>query len=142
MAEEEPKDEGTDWRAKYEAMRDHAREWERKAKANQGEGDELERARAEAKQAKDELERLKGEASLREARAKVSKETGVPAEFVVGDDEESMTKFAKALADHYKPRTAPKVSGAGKVPATDGAADELSAKRDLARRIFGNNEQE
>lgn len=39
----------------------------------------------------------------RELRGKVSKETGVPAELIVGDDEESMTAFAQSVVGLMKP---------------------------------------
>lgn len=39
----------------------------------------------------------------RELRGKVSKETGVPAELIVGDDEESMTAFARLVVGLMKP---------------------------------------
>lgn len=39
----------------------------------------------------------------RELRGKVSKETGVPAELIVGDDEESMTAFARSVVGLMKP---------------------------------------
>ena len=41
--------------------------------------------------------------AVRELRGKVSKETGVPAELIVGDDEESMTAFAQSVVGLMKP---------------------------------------
>ena len=41
--------------------------------------------------------------AVRELRGKVSRETGVPAELIVGDDEESMTAFARSLVGLMKP---------------------------------------
>lgn len=41
--------------------------------------------------------------AVRELRGKVSKETGVPAELIVGDDEESMTAFARSVVGLMKP---------------------------------------
>lgn len=40
--------------------------------------------------------------AVRELRGKVSKETGVPAELTVGDDEESMTAFARSVVGLMK----------------------------------------
>ena len=36
--------------------------------------------------------------AVRELRGKVSRETGVPADLIAGDDEESMTAFARSVA--------------------------------------------
>lgn len=41
-----------------------------------------------------------------ELRGKVSRETGVPAELIVGDDEESMTAFARSVGRSLDEATA------------------------------------
>ena len=44
--------------------------------------------------------------AVRELRGKVSRETGVPAELIVGDDEESMTAFARSVGRRLDEATA------------------------------------
>ena len=63
---------------------------------------ELEKAREESAKAIDELNALKAEKARSELRQKVSKETGVPADLISGDDEEAMTANAKAIAEYAK----------------------------------------
>ena len=63
---------------------------------------ELEKAREESARAIDELNALKAEKARSELRQKVSKETGVPADLISGDDEEAMTANAKAIAEYAK----------------------------------------
>lgn len=41
--------------------------------------------------------------AVRELRGKVSKETGVPAELIAGEDEESMAAFAQSVVGLMKP---------------------------------------
>lgn len=67
---------------------------------------ELEKAREESARAIDELNALKAEKARSELRQKVSKETGVPASLVNGDDEDSMTANAKAIAEYARTATA------------------------------------
>jgi alanyl-tRNA synthetase len=137
-----------DWEAKYREERKYARMWEERAKTNKSAADELEKlkesekselekAQDEARKAQAALDALKKSAETDKLKAKVASETGVPAEFIVGDDEEDMREYAKKLAEHFKPATAPKVGGAGKVPRERGAADINDAKRELAREMFG-----
>lgn len=91
---EPPAEGGTDWKAM-------ARKWERLAKSNSEKAtaydelqeqskSELQRAREKAKGAEDELAELKAKAELAETRARVAKESGVPAELIFGADEGEM----------------------------------------------------
>lgn len=137
-----------DWEAECMKWKAHAREQEKRAKANKAAADELEqlkeseksaleKAQDEAKRAQDALAALKKSTEADKLKAKVASDTGVPAEFIVGDDEEQMREYAKKLAEHFKPATAPKVAGAGKVMREKGSADIDEAKRQLARQMFG-----
>lgn len=111
--QEEPTAEGgTDWKAM-------ARKWERLAKSN-----------SEKATAYDELA---------ETRAKVAKDTGVPAELISGDDEESMRAFAEAVAKWGKPSSAPRTRKPGSFSADAGDGRD-AAKRELARQLFGSGE--
>lgn len=111
--QEEPTAEGgTGWKAM-------ARKWERLAKSN-----------SEKATAYDELA---------ETRAKVAKDTGVPAELISGDDEESMRAFAEAVAKWGKPSSAPRTRKPGSFSADAGDGRD-AAKRELARQLFGSGE--
>ena len=60
-----------------------------------------------------ELDGLKASNAARDMRAKVSKETGVPAELLTGDDEESCTAQAQMILEYAKPGSYPAVKDGG-----------------------------
>ena len=69
--------------------------------------------------------------------AKVAQEKGVPASLIVGDDEESMSKWADDMLAAFKKPPAPKVEKPGSFPKpSDGDKSEL---RDFTRQLLGNN---
>lgn len=136
-----------DWEAKYREAMKHARTWEKRATDNQKAADklkeleeadktELQKALDAQKEAEDKLAALEKGAELEKARAKVASETGVPAEFVVGDDEDSMREYAERLAKHYKDDPAPSVPQAGSFGRRSKGDPEEEAKRELAKQIF------
>ena len=153
MAEEnepvQPQSEGgepqpeTDWKAE-------ARKWERRSKENAEKAraydelqeqskTELQRAREQAAAYKKQVDDMNAKAETDAARAKVARETGVPAELIAGDDEDSMRAFAKAVADWGKPSSAPRIKKPGSF-ANDAGDAKDAAKRELARRMFGSAE--
>ena len=99
--------DGTDWQAKYEAMREHMRDWEKKAKANQSAADELEKlkteqmseqekANARAEKAEAELAELKAAAQRAQDAQDIANAYGVPLwmlQFCA--DGEAMEAFAR-----------------------------------------------
>ena len=125
-----------DYKALYEAEKKHSREWEKKAKANRTAAAALEEANNANKTAEDQIADLKKRLDDKEKEekrskiaAKVAQEKGVPASLIVGDDEESMSKWADdMLAAFEKPGSFPKPS--------DGDKSEL---RDFTRQLLGNN---
>lgn len=101
----------TDWKAE-------ARKWERRSKENADKAKaydelqeqsktELEKAREQAASYKRQVDELNAKAERDAARAKVAKDTGVPAELISGDDEDSMRAFAEAVAKWGKPSAGP-----------------------------------
>jgi chromosome segregation ATPase len=89
-------------REKYADYDDLAKKAKAYDEAQEAAKTELEKAREESAKAIDELNALKAEKARSELRQKVSKETGVPADLISGDDEESMTASAQAIADYAK----------------------------------------
>ena len=101
----------TDWKAE-------ARKWERRSKENADKAKaydelqeqsktELQRAQEQAASYKRQVDELNAKAERDAVRAKAAKDTGVPAELVAGDDEESMRAFAEAVAKWGKPPAGP-----------------------------------
>lgn len=144
----ETENEKVDWQAKYKEMKEHMRTWESRAKDNEkaaqelkklkdAEKSELEKAQEEAKNAKAALDALEKSAKLDKLKAKVASDVGIPAEFIIGDDEENMREYAQKLAEHFKVKPAPNVSSAGKFARNAQEDDLESAKRQLAKQMFG-----
>lgn len=108
--------------ADYEELKKRAEKAEKlQAKLD---GIEIERKEAERKA---EIDRI---------RAKVSEETGVPADLIAGEDEESMSAFAKAVGDYAKP-TAPNVGNAGSF---DTGASGRSDMSQFVSQLLGDNQ--
>ena len=98
-----------DYKALYEAEKKHSREWEKKAKANRTAAAALEEANNANKTAEDQIADLKKRLDDKEKEekrskiaAKVAQEKGVPASLIVGDDEESMSKWADDMLAAFK----------------------------------------
>ena len=127
-------------RAQAKAVEKFADYDELKAKA--AKFDEAEAAQmSDLEKAKKEVEELKAAAAkrdeadrVRDLRAKVSKATGVPADLIIGADEESMTAFAKSVAEFAKKPSAPIVKESGKHVETK---PEDSGFREIARMLAG-----
>ena len=133
----------TDWKAE-------ARKWEKRSKENAEKAraydklqeqskTELQKAQEEAAAYKRQVDDLNAKAEADAARAKVARDTGVPAELIAGDDEDSMRQFAEAVAKWGKPSSAPRTRRPGSF-ANDAGESKDAAKRELARRIFGSDQ--
>lgn len=111
-------------------------------KAKAAKFDEAEAAQmSDLEKAKKEVEELKAAAAkrdeadrVRDLRAKVSKATGVPAELISGADEESMTAFAKSVAEFARKPSAPALKESGK---SASAKPEDNGFREIARMLAG-----
>ncbi|MCH4835310.1 heavy metal transporter [Bifidobacterium pseudolongum] len=129
--------------AKLEETTRHAREWENRAKANKAKADELEQLKTDHATTIKELDELKAYKTQAETDAartalakKVSDETGVPAELLIGDDEESMRDYASRLDQyaHPKPQGLP---NQGSQPKGTANVGDLKAKETI-NRMFDN----
>ena len=96
---------------------------------------------SDLEKAKKEVEELKAAAAKRDEadrvrglKAKVSKATGVPADLISGADEESMTAFAKSVAEFAKKPSAPKLEESGR---SASAKPEDNGFREIVRMLAG-----
>lgn len=140
---EEPNGEEPDYKALYEEEKAHARKWEKQAKANRAAADELAKAQEAGKSAEQKIADLEMRLDQKEKAekraklaAKVAEEKGVPADLIVGDDEDSMNEFADRMLKHFQKKPAPKVDKPGKFDRGDGKED--SEMRGYARQLLGN----
>lgn len=89
-------------REKYADYDDLAKKAKAYDDAQEAAKSELEKAQEAAAAAKAEADALRAEKAHAQLVAKVSAATGVPASLISGDDEESMTATAKAIAEFAK----------------------------------------
>lgn len=89
-------------REKYADYDDLAKKAKAYDEAQEAAKSELEKAQEAAAAAKAEADALRAEKAHAELVAKVSAATGVPASLISGEDEESMTATAKAIAEFAK----------------------------------------
>ena len=117
----------------YDDLKAQAAKWDEK---EEGEKSDLQKAQEHIRELEDAAAKRDASDKLKAAREKVAKETGVPAELISGDDEESMTEFAQAVAKYAKKPVAPNADGAGRFNAGDdgGKDSDLSA---FASQLFG-----
>ena len=76
---------------------------------------ELQKAQDRAAKAEKDLADLKAAEALRESRAKVSAETGVPSELLTGENEEACKEQAKKILEFAKTKGYPTVRDGGEV---------------------------
>lgn len=97
---------------------------------------ELEKANEKTAKLEKELEDLKKQGTIAEARAKVSKDTGVPVECLLGEDEETCKAQAEAILKFAKPSGYP---GAKKDTPnhTNSSSNGNDAMREFAHQFFG-----
>lgn len=134
---------GEDWKARYEAAVSESRKWERRAKANEAATEQLAALERDGKSAADRIaeyeERLgaaERERKRSEVAEKVAKDKGVPADLLVGDDEEAMAAYADRLLAWGTPPAAPKVENPGGFSRDAASGDEelLGFARELLGR--------
>lgn len=76
-------------------------------------GEDLKAAQERAQALQTELDGLKAANTLRDMRASVAKETGVPADLLTGETEEACKTQAQSILDFAKPGTYPAVKDGG-----------------------------
>lgn len=130
-----------DYKALYEAAKANSRKWEKQAKANKGAASALGEANKAKKSADEKIAELEKRLDAKEkaerrakAAAKVAQEKGVPADLIVGDDEESMAEWADKMLAAFKTKPAPRVEKPGSFDKGGEGGDE--ALRDFAKCLL------
>ena len=134
-----------DYKALYEAAKANSRKWEKQAKANKDAAAALGEANQAKKTADEQIAELtkrlddKEKAEQRtKIAAKVAQEKGVPADLIVGDDEESMAEWADKMLAAFKTKPAPRVEKPGSFAKDDGK--DRTELRDFASALLGNKQ--
>lgn len=132
-------EETTDWKAKYEEAIKHSRKWEDRSKANKDAAtklEELENENAEKAKKLEELEKYKAEMEHKTEReqllAKVSNDTGIPADLIAGDTEEEMRQWAQKVDTYLHP----KPKGLHNLGSTPQHEDVQEKHRSYMRQLF------
>ena len=148
--EGQPNGEEPDYKALYEEAKAqaeeakaHSREWEKRAKDNKNAAKQLEQAQQAGKTAEERIADLTKRLDAKEkaeerakVAAKVAEEKGVPADLLMGDDEEAMSAYADKLLKHFQKKPASSVDKPGSFPR---GSDGGSSKRDFIHQLFGND---
>lgn len=122
--------------AKYAGFDELKKKAEAYDAAEEANKSELQKAQEQAAALKKQVDTMTQEKKLREIREKVSKDTGVPASMLYGDDEETCKAQAKAILEFKKPGSYPGVKK--DKPQTSGSdAGKQAAMRDFAHQLFG-----
>ncbi len=114
--------------ADYEMLKEKAEKFDAAEEASKT---ELQKATERADALQKQLDRLNSEAKIREIRDKVSKETGIPADMLYGDDEETCKEQAEKIIN-FKPGTYPST----KEIRDGGEVTKLDAKSGATRDQF------
>ena len=101
--------------ADYDDLKAKAEKYDASVEANKS---ELQKAQEQAEKYKKELDGLKKAESVRTLREKVSKETGVPASLLTGENEEDCKAQAEAIMKFANPDAYPAVKDNGEVHGT------------------------
>lgn len=117
--------------ADYDDVKAKLKEFEDKAAAGQT---DVEKLAALVNEYKGKFDAQEKAAVTDKARAKVAQSTGAPASLIVGDDEESMKRFAESVAAFAKKPAAPVAPDAGESSSGTKAGD--SAMRDFVRGLI------
>lgn len=111
----------------YEEIKAKAAKFDEAEEANKS---ELQKAMERANNLEAELNGLKKSEEIRQTREKIATETGIPANLLTGDTEESCKAQAEAIKAFATPNY-PKVKDSGEVPKTSSG----NAKTDFAEYL-------
>lgn len=99
--------------ADYDALKAKAEQFDAAQEAGKT---ELQKAQEKAARLQTQLDALTKANGLREMRAKVSKDTGVPEELLIGETEEACTEQANAILKFANPGAYPNIRDGGEPP--------------------------
>lgn len=111
--------------ADYDALKSKAAQFDAAEEAGKT---ELQKANEKNASLQAQLEQLTRANTLRDLRAKISAETGVPAELLNGETEETCKAQAAAILKFAKPGGYPAVRDGGEVHHTPDQADGVTAR--------------
>ena len=135
-----------DYKALYEEAKKHSREWEKRAKANKGAVEqwndtnaELNRAATKIAELSADLEKKESQLKHRQMAEKISKNTGIPADMLIGETEEDMSAWANKLDEYIKQKQRKELSikAAGKFEKI--GSNSQSSLEDFAKQLLGKN---
>lgn len=126
--------------ADYEDFKTKAAEYD---KLQESQKTEIQKAQEKAEKLQKKLEGMEKAGKIRDIRDKVSRDTGVPADLLTGEDEESCKTQAESILKFAKGSKYPGVKGSEhKTGSQTGGSSETEkeAYRELAGQIFGRKE--
>ena len=141
--EEHNEGDEPDYKALWEKEKANSRKWEKQAKSNKDAAERLAKVEEDGTSVEERISDLTKRLDEKERAeertkiaAKVAKDKGVPADLLVGDDEESMSAYADRMLEHFSPDAAPPVDKPGSFDHGDDKGD--SEMREYARQLMSN----
>jgi len=110
--------------ADYDSLKEKAAKFDEMEEANKS---ELQKANEKAEDLQKRLDALTKANEVRDLRAKVAKEYGVPESLLTAENEDSCIEQAKALVEYAKPTSYPQIKDSGTVPIGGGSTREKFA---------------
>lgn len=121
--------------ADYDSLKEKAGKYDEMQEQSKS---ELQKANEKNQALQKELDQLKKDGTVRQVKEKVAKDTGVPAELLTGEDEETCKKQAEAILKFAKPKSYPGTKGNRRNITEYHEKDD--AMREFAHQIFGKGE--
>lgn len=124
--------------ADYDSLKEKAGKYDEQQEANKT---ELQKANDKVTDLQKQLDAMKQAKNVDDIRAKVSKDTGVPANLLSGNDEETCKTQADAILKFAKPKSYPGTKRNNGTNNNAGSGDaDAEAWKDFANSIFGREE--
>lgn len=121
--------------ADYDSLKEKAGKYDEMQEKSKS---ELQKANEKNQALQKELDQLKKDGTVRQVKEKVAKDTGVPAELLTGEDEETCKKQAEAILKFAKPKSYPGTKESRRNITEHHEKDD--AMREFAHQIFGKGE--
>ena len=119
--------------ADYDTMKEKAAKFDASEEASKS---ELQKAQERAQALQLQIDTMTKADNIRKIREQVAKETGVPANLLYGEDEESCKAQAKAIREYAKPGSYPSVQDGGEVTKPGGKKKTDQQFAEWANEIF------
>lgn len=119
--------------ADYDALKEKADKFDAMEESNKT---ELQKAIERGDALQSELDKMKAANTIREIRAKVAEETGVPANLLTATTEDECKEQAKGILEYATPKGYPSLRDGGEIPAKVGKKNTRDLFAEWSEQVF------